>query len=444
MHLVNLYRPLDDAFMLLWNKTRNDWPSALQHPPQYMNGVDPHEMRTNQQWLKTVAWHLTGSVPSGDEIAYQYPGDVSRDMMGLTTQFQTPAADLHGVPLVGKMLEMACGMADVLSMQQSSSDPFALGGPQQDLHQLHQLVSMLRNGNYHLLPQLRDKLHDVLPRLANPMLQRVPENMCNIDIFDGFGNAGMAQPPVMTDYKAEQFKTEPYTPQDQQSMSRMDDLAADSGSPSNGAAPAEMRHSPFANMNVSSPQVVSPGMDYDHSGHQQQSHLGDFSSIPNLVTLNSMGQPSNSQPSQHTQQQQQQQQPPQHQPPQQVLGFHAPQGLAQSTHSMHAGQMQNPNGIHGQMSHGLNQNSMGHPPTSGPPSASGHTQPYNHMMMSTILNRQPPARQNSFSMHPQPPSRITIGDFQALQRNNSDNVSTISSLSMNQIPTQMDLSGGMR
>ena len=462
IRLVNLYRPLDDTLMLLWNKARSEFPtyhlsalqkqaSEIQHSP-YMNGVDAHDMRTNQQWLKMVHWNMTtGCVPSGDDMACQYPMDMSQDVAGLNRQF-TQSGPLFGVSLVAKLLEMACGMADVLSMQPSSGDPFTMA-PQQHLQALLQLVSILRSGHHHFLPLLLNKVHEMLSRLANPMLQRVPDNLCNLDIFDGFGNAGMAQPPVLTDYKVEQFKAEPYTPQNQQPMSRMDDMATDSGSPSNGAAPADMGNSPFPNMNVSSPQVVSPGMDYEHNGHQQQSHLGEFNPMSNLV-MNSMGQPSNSQPPQHAQQQQppppppqqqQQQQQQQQPPPPQLPGFQAPQGLAQSTHSMHAGQMQNANSIHGQMNHGLNQNSMGHPPTSGPPSASGHTQPYNHMMMSNLLNRQPPARQNSFSMHPQGPSQIrTVGDFHALQRNNSDNVSTISSLSMNQLPTEMDFSGGLR
>lgn len=58
------------------------------------------------------------------------------------------------------------------------------------------LLSVLRNGDHRFLPLLLSKVHEVLPRLANPMLQTVPDNAAcaNIDIFDGFGNAGMGVP----------------------------------------------------------------------------------------------------------------------------------------------------------------------------------------------------------------------------------------------------------
>jgi hypothetical protein len=53
------------------------------------------------------------------------------------------------------------------------------------------LLSVLRNGDSRFLPLLLSKVHDVLPTLANPMLQTVPDTpqtMCaEVDIFDGFG-----------------------------------------------------------------------------------------------------------------------------------------------------------------------------------------------------------------------------------------------------------------
>lgn len=56
------------------------------------------------------------------------------------------------------------------------------------------------------MPLLLSKVHEVLPKLIDPMLQSVPDSvansLCNVDIFDGFGNAGMGQPtPMMDDYE---------------------------------------------------------------------------------------------------------------------------------------------------------------------------------------------------------------------------------------------------
>lgn len=83
-----------------------------------------------------------------------------------------------------------------MSLLPTPADPFVLG-PRDYLTQFLTLLSTLRNGDSRFLPLLLSKVHDVLPRLASPMLQTVPENAnnCvldhNIDIFDGFGNAGM-------------------------------------------------------------------------------------------------------------------------------------------------------------------------------------------------------------------------------------------------------------
>ncbi|KAH8652204.1 hypothetical protein BX600DRAFT_386501, partial [Xylariales sp. PMI_506] len=202
--LVNTFRPFDDTFMLLWNKTRSEctpqYLAALQkqfsetHAPYGTEG----DMRTSQQWLKTVTWHLSmqnGCVPqNGEDMPFQYPIDMTRDLASVTSQFSTQSTELLGVPLVAKLFDITSALADTLSMQPSSGDPFSVT-PQQLLQSLVQLVSVLRGGEHHFLPLLLSKVHDTLPRLANPMLQRVPENICNIDIFDGFGNAGMAQPP---------------------------------------------------------------------------------------------------------------------------------------------------------------------------------------------------------------------------------------------------------
>lgn len=100
---------------------------------------------------------------------------------------------------------MACSLTDVLSLLPSPNDPFILG-PRDYLTQFLGLLSTLRNGDSRFLPLLLQKVHDVLPRLASPMLQNVPEpnphaQNCgvdpNVDIFDGFGNAGMGVPTTL-------------------------------------------------------------------------------------------------------------------------------------------------------------------------------------------------------------------------------------------------------
>lgn len=266
--LVNLFRPFDDALVALWMRTRAEssppYVLALQKQlsdriPPYMNGLEPalNDLRANQQWLKTVSWQLGmqdgRGAPNGDEqrMQLQYPIDATCDLGSVTSQFQTQSAEVLGVPFVVKLLDLVSSLTDFLTLQPPSSDPFCQG-PREYLVPLLHLQTALRAGEHHFLPLLLSKVHDVLPKLANPMLQRVPDNACSVDIFDGFGNAGMA-------YEPKQYAPPP------------PDMYADSSS-SNGAPASNEMHSPFSI--VTSPIMVSPKSEYPG--------MPDFSSIPDI------------------------------------------------------------------------------------------------------------------------------------------------------------------
>ncbi|CAJ2510463.1 Uu.00g132720.m01.CDS01 [Anthostomella pinea] len=439
--LVNLFRPFDDTFIALWNKTRGEcspsYLGALQKQfsdliPAYMNGQEA-DVRTVQQWLKAITWQISmqhGCMPQNNQDQLHYQVDMSRDINSVTSQFQTQSLETLGVPLVAKLLETSSALANVLAVQPSSGDPFTMG-PREHLTSLVQLLSILRSGDHHFLPLLLNKVHDILPRLANPMLLRAPENACmpNIDIFDGFGNAGMGQPPMITN-----FKTEPYTPS---GISHLQDIPAAEPTSSNGGPQTDMK-SPFPM--VSSPAIMSPGGEYPH--------CPDYNSIPDMV-MSPIAQASQSSLSQQGQIPQQQQPQHQHQHQHHLHGL-APQGMHQN-HSM--GSQMQPD-LHNNLGHGLHQ---------APNIASlsqqqdlPRDQPYNHMnqsIMNNMLHRQPPQRANSFIMHQslqqqqqqqqqhhQPQIPRTVGDFHALQRANSENV-TMNSLGLNQMQPDMDFSG---
>ncbi|KAI2621023.1 fungal-specific transcription factor domain-containing protein [Hypomontagnella submonticulosa] len=413
--LVNLFRPFDDVFITLWNKTRGEsspsYLAALQK--QFSDMISPYmniqdaDQRANQQWLKTITWHLSmqnGCVPqnSQDQMQLQYPIDMSRDLMSMTSQFSTQSTELLGMPLVAKLLDISSALIDVLSII-PSSEPF--GGPREQLNSVSQLLSVLRNGDHHFLPLLLNKVHDILPRLANPILQRAPENACmqNIDIFDGFGNAGMAQPMM-------DFKTEPYTPG---SMQHIQDIGTDSSHSNSG----DDMKSPFPM--VSSPPIMSPGVEY---------HNGEFNSIPDIMSP--MGQSS-----QHVLGQQASLNPQQpHHHPHHNLPSH---GMGPN-HSI--GNPMQPD-MHANLGHGLSQ------PSAMANMSQQQPLPQNSQfgMMNNMLHRQPPQRTNSFIMHPphqHQPSQIprTVGDFHALQRANSESVS-MNSLGLSHMNAEVDFSG---
>jgi hypothetical protein len=273
-------------------------------------------------------------------------------------------------------------------------------GPQQHLHQILNVLTVIRSGDLRFLPLLLSKVNHVLPKLTNPMLQNAPENaVCNMDIFDGFGNAGMAQPPV--------FPTEEYD--NKYAISRVDDL--DSSSPNGGPQSSNELSSPFD----STPSIMSPGVDLPH-GLQT-----DFTTMADIAMS-----------------------PLSHAPPQSIPTSGA-MGSQQSQHAQHSPRAPVP-GLASQM-HGMNGN-LNPPPTIGMPSqmhlgqamsgvigngmSVGLGQPLNS---NNIISRPPqPQRTSSFAVGP--PIR-TIGDFHALQRANSD-IGSMNSMGMTSMGTELD------
>ncbi|KAH6667874.1 hypothetical protein B0J14DRAFT_173818 [Halenospora varia] len=235
LHLVNLFRPFDEAFVALWNKTRTDcspaYLAALQKQlndalPTFLNSTENQtaDLRTSQQWLRTMVWQLSiqnGCLSSNHDdpsMTFNYPVEIARDLVSMTSQFSQQSMEVHGVGLIEKLFDVACSLTDVLSLLPPNPDPFQLG-PRDYLQDFMSLLSVLRNGDHRFLPLLLSKVNDVLPRLVNPILQTVPDtpaNMCaDIDIFDGFGNAGMGVASSFPGYNGDGtsggFKTEPDT-----------------------------------------------------------------------------------------------------------------------------------------------------------------------------------------------------------------------------------------
>lgn len=117
IHLVSVYRPFDDMFIALWNKTRSDcsaaYLAALQKQltealPTYLNSTENQaaDLRTSQQWLRTMVWQLSiqnGCLSSGNEdpsMTFQYPVEISRDLVSMTSQFSHHSMEVHGIGLV--------------------------------------------------------------------------------------------------------------------------------------------------------------------------------------------------------------------------------------------------------------------------------------------------------------------------------------------------------
>ncbi|TWU77657.1 hypothetical protein ED733_008138 [Metarhizium rileyi] len=313
--LVNMFRPFDDAFTATWNKTR------AQLTTQYVSGLQKqlselaqsyacqdtnfHDVSTNQQWLKNTLWQLSSGVVNGnsnDPLSFQYPMNSSRDLLvNMASHFPLQVVDL-GSGVIENLMVMSSSMIEYLAMQPASRDPFAVG-PREHLNQILSMVAVARSGDYRFLPLLLNKLGEVLPRMTNPMLQNAPENsnLANIDIFDGFGTAGMAQPPSQmhlpmdNDYDRK-FSVEEY---DKKYAMDMNGNTPESGTHSNhpNSSPSMAQQgSDMGGSFVGSPSIMSPRIEYPHS-------MNGFSCSPlNEMVMSPIGNPGQSNsmsPSQH-------------------------------------------------------------------------------------------------------------------------------------------------
>jgi hypothetical protein len=150
-------------------------------------------------------------------MTFQYPVEISRDLIAMTAGFSPHSMEVHGVGLVEKLFDVAYSLTDVLSVSPPPADPFA-PAPTDYLNQFLFLLSSLRNGDTRFRPLLMAKIHDILPRLVTPMLQTLPEPSSGmgpggVDIFDGFGNAGMgvsSLPQQQQQYDAKPYENKQY------------------------------------------------------------------------------------------------------------------------------------------------------------------------------------------------------------------------------------------
>lgn len=121
IHLIKLYRPFDETFFGLWNRTRHGavpaWLVQLQRQlsdalPAYLEGTETQQvdLRMSQAWLKTMVWQLAishgfiSSMASDNTLSFRYPIDISRDLVEMSNDFSHHAMEVHGIGLVRDLL----------------------------------------------------------------------------------------------------------------------------------------------------------------------------------------------------------------------------------------------------------------------------------------------------------------------------------------------------
>ncbi|WPG98006.1 Hypothetical protein R9X50_00079000 [Acrodontium crateriforme] len=184
LHLVNLFKPFDDTFVGLWNKSREgcttEWLEHLQQQlsdalPSYLQSTETQavDLRCSQQWLRTMVWQLSishgflSSAAAANAMSFKFPIEISRDLVSFAGQFSQPAMEVHGIGLVEKLFDVACTLTDVMSCVPYEQHTFEFG-PRDYLNQLMSLISNLRGGHERYLPLLISKINDTMPTMPTP------------------------------------------------------------------------------------------------------------------------------------------------------------------------------------------------------------------------------------------------------------------------------------
>ncbi|AEO63187.1 ec966eca-d234-4fc7-8246-8541cd6cc60f [Thermothielavioides terrestris] len=406
LRMIGLFRGFDEMHVPLWMKTRGEcsdsYLAALDKQlqevlPAYLNDTQAQlsELSINQQWLKHKAWELSVANGHGNNAGVPYV-DTINDLLPMVSHFPGNLG-LHGLSLFEHLLNVTCSLTDMLAMLPAPRTPFT-PGPHDQLRKILNIVSVIRNGEHRFLPLLLSRVASALSKLASPMLQNAPENApaCNLDIFDGFGNAGMGQPSM---YASGDYDSKFGVP-------RLEELSSDSSSPNAPPSSNSDMNSPFTN----SSGVMSPGMELPHPLQT------DFTSMPEMVMSPMSHAPPPSLRTPGGMNSQQARHPQQHSPMSpfpnsnaQIQGLNGnninpPPNISLAS-QMHLGQ-----GIGGGINANLSQ--------------------ANNMM----ARAPPPQRANSYAMGV--PIR-TVGDFQALQRANSD-MNSMGSMGMSALGPELD------
>ncbi|SPN98675.1 related to transcription activator amyR [Cephalotrichum gorgonifer] len=307
LSLVSTFRHFDDSLIATWNKT------SAQFTQTYTKGLDKQlneavptylcrdpqfsDLATCQSWLRNTHWQLTSQ--GDDGITFPFPAEMARNMvMNWAAHFPGQGVHLVGSGLIEKLFEVSNDTAAALAHKPASRVPYTLG-LRERLDHLLNAVGALRNGDERFMPLLFHMLSEALPRLISPVLQNAPEavaaNLANIDLFDGFGNAGMAQPPPQMGFslEGEQFAMgdyeKKYSPAEYDRKFSMPSVSGNSpdsrgGDTSNGSLPPHGTPPDMAPTSYgTSPPLMSPGSDFSQGG------VNDFTAFPDMM-MSRMGQ----------------------------------------------------------------------------------------------------------------------------------------------------------
>ncbi|KAF2863324.1 hypothetical protein K470DRAFT_298015 [Piedraia hortae CBS 480.64] len=196
--LVRLFKPFDETFVGVWNKAKTgcttQWLAQLQQQlsdalPAYLRSTENQavDLRCTQQWLRTMVWQLSislgflSSAAAENSLSFNFPLEVSGDLVAAASQFSQQAMEVHGIGLVQKLFDVACTLTDVLTFVPYEQNTFEYG-PRDYLAQLVNLISTLRGGQERYMPLLMSKIGESLTNFPTPGfgIPAVPSSLSGI------------------------------------------------------------------------------------------------------------------------------------------------------------------------------------------------------------------------------------------------------------------------
>ena len=136
IHLVHLYRPFDETFVCLWNKSTVDCTTRqlahIQHQLEEALPADlcttetqAADLRTSQQWLRTMVWQLSiskgflSSASPDTSMTFRYPIEIAKDLVTVTGRLSQHSMEVHGIGLVIKTETQKLQASNLLTDRES-------------------------------------------------------------------------------------------------------------------------------------------------------------------------------------------------------------------------------------------------------------------------------------------------------------------------------------
>jgi hypothetical protein len=117
MRLIKLYKPFDETFFGMWNRSIRDavpsWLAQLQQQlsdilPSYLGGAETPfvDLKVSQLWLRMMVWQLAinhafiSAMAPDDTFSCGFPIEVSRGLFELSANFSQHAREDHSSGIV--------------------------------------------------------------------------------------------------------------------------------------------------------------------------------------------------------------------------------------------------------------------------------------------------------------------------------------------------------